>query len=159
MPFPHLRPKAIAVQVHAPEGALTVAVDRRRIARVLHSLTENAAQYTPQGGRLDVWIATGSPLIRVEYRNNSGELTAEDVPFIFERFFRGKIQVAAAWRGGIGLAIVKELVEHTMEGSGRTGQRRGTGLVRAACRWIRKGRLTDLPAFAAINLYRSLQAL
>ena len=104
--------KAITVQVHAPEGALTVAADRRRIARVLRSLTENAAQYTPQGGRLDVRIEAGSPLYRVEYRNNGGELSAEDLPFIFERFFRGEKSRSRQHGGaGIGLAIVKELVE------------------------------------------------
>lgn len=104
--------KAIAVQVHAPGGALTVAADRRRIARVLRILTENAAQYTPQGGRLDVRIEAGSPLFRVEYRNSGGELSAEDVPFIFERFFRGEKSRSRQHGGaGIGLAIVKELVE------------------------------------------------
>jgi signal transduction histidine kinase len=104
--------KAITVQVHAPEGALAVAADRRRIARVLRSLTENAAQYTPQGGRLNVCIEAAGPLIRVEYCNNGGELTAEDVPFIFERFFRGEKSRSRQHGGaGIGLAIVKELVE------------------------------------------------
>jgi len=104
--------KAIAVRVHAPEGVLTVAADRRRIARVLRNLTENAAQYTPQGGRLDVRIEAGSPLFRVEFRNNGGELSAEDLPFIFERFFRGEKSRSRQHGGaGIGLAIVKELVE------------------------------------------------
>ncbi|MGE5257470.1 MAG: sensor histidine kinase [Hyphomicrobiales bacterium] len=104
--------KAIAVRVHAPEGELTVAADRRRIARVLRNLTENAAQYTPQGGRLDIRIEAGSPLFRVEYRNNGGELSAGDLPFIFERFFRGERSRSRQHGGaGIGLAIVKELIE------------------------------------------------
>lgn len=104
--------KYVAVKTHAPEGALTAKADRRRIARVLRSLTENAAQYTPRGGRLDIRIEPGEKRIRVEYSNDGGELTSQDMPFIFERFYRGEKSRSRQHGGaGIGLAIVKELVE------------------------------------------------
>ena len=44
------------MKVHAPDGVLTVPADRRRIARVLRSLTENAAQYTPPDGKVEIRI-------------------------------------------------------------------------------------------------------
>jgi signal transduction histidine kinase len=104
--------KAVTVKTDFPEDTLTVKADRRQIARVLRSLTENAAQYSPRGGRLDIRIAPGDKRIRVEYGNAGGELTAQDLPFIFERFYRGEKSRSRQHGGaGIGLAIVKELVE------------------------------------------------
>lgn len=104
--------KSVTVKTRYPEGGLTVKADRRQIARVLRNLTENAAQYTPRGGRLDLRIAPGEQRIRVEFCNEGGDLTARDLPFIFERFYRGEKSRSRQHGGaGIGLAIVKELVE------------------------------------------------
>jgi signal transduction histidine kinase len=103
---------AVAVKVHAPDGVLTVPADRRRIARVLRSLTENAAQYTPPRGKVEIRIEANAGRVRAEFSNDGGELTAADVPYIFERFYRGdKSRSRQNGGAGIGLAIVKELVE------------------------------------------------
>ncbi len=97
---------------HPVPAPATLSVDRRRIARVLRNLSDNAARYTPEHGRLDVLIAAVPQGLRVEYRNTAAELTAEDLPFLFERFFRGEKSRSRRHGGaGIGLAIVKELVE------------------------------------------------
>ena len=104
--------KSIRVDIRGPEGPVTVPVDRRRIARVLRTLTDNAARYTPQNGALDISIEVGSVTVRVDYTNNGGELSPGDLPYIFERFYRGEKSRSRQHGGaGIGLAIVKELVE------------------------------------------------
>jgi two-component system, OmpR family, sensor histidine kinase BaeS len=104
--------KSIGVSLHAPEGSVTVPADRRRIARVLRNLTDNAARYTPQNGALDINIKTGPATIRVGYANHRGDLAPRDLPYIFERFYRGEKSRSRQHGGaGIGLAIVKELVE------------------------------------------------
>ena len=104
--------KSIRVDIRGPEGPVTVPADRRRIARVLRNLTDNAARYTPQNGALDIRIEAGPENVRVDYTNNGGELSHEDLPFIFERFYRGEKSRSRQLGGaGIGLAIVKELVE------------------------------------------------
>jgi len=108
--FPNLRQNAVAVKVHAPDGVPAVP-PIGRIARVLRSLTENAAQYTPPHGKLDIRIEANAGRVRVEYSNDGGELTAADLPYIFERFYRGDKSGPAARRSGDRLAIVKELVE------------------------------------------------
>jgi signal transduction histidine kinase len=103
---------AVAVNVQGADGIPAVPADRRRIARVLRSLTENASQYTPPKGRLDIFISAGHGRVRVEYCNDNDELSAPDLPYIFERFYRGdKSRSRQRGGAGIGLAVVKELVE------------------------------------------------
>jgi signal transduction histidine kinase len=119
---------AVAVQVHAPEGIPAVSADRRRIARVLRCLTENAVQYTPPHGRLDIRIELNADRVRLEYANDGAELNAEDLPYIFERFYRGEKSRSRQHGGaGIGLAIVKELVEAH---GGKVGAGMSAGTVR-----------------------------
>ena len=102
----------VAVQVHGPDRVPAVPADRRRIARVLRCLAENASQYTPPNGRVDVRIAAEPGRVRVEFSNGSGALSAADLPHLFERFYRGDKSRSRQHGGaGIGLAIVKELVE------------------------------------------------
>jgi signal transduction histidine kinase len=102
----------VTVKLHAPDGVPAVAADRRRIARVLRNLTENAAQYTPPQGNVDIRIETQGARVRVEFANDGGELTPADLPYIFERLCRGdKPRSRQKGGAGIGLAIVKELVE------------------------------------------------
>jgi signal transduction histidine kinase len=109
---PAFAEKRITVAFHPPPAPAILPVDRRRIARVLRNLTDNAARYTPLSGRLDVRLETGPRGLRVEYRNSAEDLTREDLPFLFERFYRGEKSRSRSHGGaGIGLAIVKELVE------------------------------------------------
>jgi signal transduction histidine kinase len=104
--------KSVRVGIHAPEGPVTVSADRRRIARVLRNLTDNAARYAPRNGALDIKIEAGPESVWVEYANNSADLAPGDLPYLFERFYRGEKSRSREHGGaGIGLAIVKELVE------------------------------------------------
>jgi two-component system, OmpR family, sensor histidine kinase BaeS len=103
---------AVAVKVHGPDRVPAVSADRRRVARVLRCLTENAAQYAPPRGHLNIRIAANAERVRVEYSNDGGEITAADLPYIFERFYRGEKSRSRQHGGaGIGLAIVKEVVD------------------------------------------------
>jgi signal transduction histidine kinase len=104
--------KSIQVELHAPEGPVTVPADRRRMARVLRNLADNSARYTPQNNVLDIRVETGPETVRVSYTNHGGEVSPGDLPYIFERFYRGEKSRSREHGGaGIGLAIVKELVE------------------------------------------------
>jgi len=104
--------KSIALQIHAPGGRIIVPADRKRMGRVLRNLTDNAVRYTPPGGHLDIYIETRNRQARIEYANDAGELSRADLPYLFERFYRGEKSRSRRHGGaGIGLAIVKELVE------------------------------------------------
>jgi len=100
------------VKRHVPQGPVTVPADRARIARILRNLTDNAARYTPQSGTVDIRIDVDAEQVRVGFSNDGKELITADLPYLFERFFRGEKSRSRQHGGaGIGLAIVKELVE------------------------------------------------
>ncbi|MGD8722258.1 MAG: ATP-binding protein, partial [Desulfobacterales bacterium] len=110
--LPTFNRKSVAVQHHDPQGPVTVPADRARIARILRNLTDNAARYTPQNGTVDIRIDVDAEQVRVDFNNDGNELIAADLPYLFERFFRGEKSRSRQHGGaGIGLAIVKELVE------------------------------------------------
>jgi signal transduction histidine kinase len=109
---PTFAKNSITVRVHLPEESVRVMADRDRMTRVLRNLTDNASQYTPKNGEVEVRIETGSETVRIDYRNSIDELIPQDLPHIFERFYRGEKSRSRQHGGaGIGLAIVKELVE------------------------------------------------
>ncbi len=107
-----LAKKGITLRKQAPGGRVTASVDRYGMARVLRNLTDNAARYTPEGGTLLIRIIPSEEGVVVDYTNNAGELTAPDLPYLFERFYRGEKSRSRSHGGaGIGLSIVKELVQ------------------------------------------------
>ena len=104
--------KRIRVNLRTPDEPVLVSADPKRIARVLRNLTENTARYTPEEGQVDIRIESGPRQVRTEYINTASDLSPEDLPHMFERFFRGEKSRSRAHGGaGIGLAIVKELIE------------------------------------------------
>ncbi|MGD8970815.1 MAG: ATP-binding protein [Desulfobacterales bacterium] len=110
--LPAFNRKSVVVKRDIPNGPVTVPADRSRIARILRNLIDNAARYTPQNGTVDIRIELGAEQVRVDFSNDGNELTAGDLPYLFERFFRGEKSRSRQHGGaGIGLAIVKELVE------------------------------------------------
>jgi signal transduction histidine kinase len=102
----------IRVEVQPSDVPMIVTADRERLARVLRNLTDNGACYTPAGTELVIRMEPIGESVRVTYSNACTELSQEDLPLIFERFFRGEKSRSRQLGGaGIGLAIVKELVE------------------------------------------------
>jgi signal transduction histidine kinase len=86
--------------------------DPDKLSQVLMNLLQNAWQYTPGGGsfRIDMESLPGE--LKVLFANTGGEFSEKDLPFIFERFYRGEKSRSREHGGaGIGLAIVKELIE------------------------------------------------
>ena len=110
-PFAHaFKQKGITVAINTHQ-ATSVSADASKIGRILRSLADNALQYTPQGGDLTIQITNSINTSKVTFSNNTNGLVAEDLPYLFERFYRGEKSRSRLHGGaGIGLAIVRELV-------------------------------------------------
>ena len=107
-----LQAKDITVERRYGESDIPLRADPGKLAQVMNNLIQNAVQYTDCGGTLTISTEQTDGAIKVMFANSGGDLSEEDVPFIFERFYRGEKSRSREHGGaGIGLAIVKELIE------------------------------------------------
>ena len=82
------------------------------MAQVLRNLISNALRYTPSGGLVSVECRRQGDSNLLSVRDTGKGIDPEDVPYVFDRFYRGEKSRARATGGaGLGLAIVKQLVE------------------------------------------------
>lgn len=98
------------------EGPLWVLGDRRRLRSALDALLLNAQQFSHPGGRVWLRLRSADGMALVEVEDDGVGISTEDLPHIFERFYRGKPRDAAGAaldvRGlGQGLSVVKAIVE------------------------------------------------
>lgn len=104
---PLVQSKQIDLQAKIESGVI-VAGNRNHLERLVINLLDNALKFTPVKGRvgLEVSHSDGNAIMRVE---NSGPAIAEDdLPHVFERFFRGKSPGASG--SGLGLSLCQEIV-------------------------------------------------
>jgi signal transduction histidine kinase len=102
-------------QAYSPEP-LHMHLDRAQMLQVLTNLIGNAVAYTPSGGRvrIDSTYADqgGQAGVAVRVFNNGAAIPPDDLPHLFERFFRGQNGIESGEAGtGLGLSICKEIVE------------------------------------------------
>jgi signal transduction histidine kinase len=82
------------------------------IQRVLDNLIENALQHTQRGGEVKVSLNTAGKHISVEISDTGSGIPQEELPYIFERFYRlDKSRKTSAQHAGLGLAIAKRILE------------------------------------------------
>jgi signal transduction histidine kinase len=94
------------------DGTDLVLMDAQKIGRVLTNLVGNALRHTPGGGSVHVQAATIEKNITVEIIDSGGGIDNEDLPYIFDRFYRGeKSRNRATGGAGLGLAISKGIIE------------------------------------------------
>src|SRR6478752_2482880 len=115
---PALERAGLRVTVETPP-TLPARANPDHLAQVLANLLSNAARYTPRGGLVTVRAERRPDDLLVSIANTSEPIPPEDLDRVFERFYRvEKSRDRARGGAGIGLAIVKQLVE---AGGGRVG--------------------------------------
>ncbi|MCK6628524.1 MAG: ATP-binding protein [Anaerolineae bacterium] len=121
-PTPFLRqrvetwtPQAQARQVYLladfPADLPPVLADEGRLAQVFNNLLSNALRYTPAGGKIIIRAKLAAGELLVQVSDSGPGIPAEDVPFIFERFYRADSSRSRDTGGsGLGLAIAKQWI-------------------------------------------------
>lgn len=124
---PTLERAGLTVAVDLP-NRLPARANPDHLSQVLANLLSNAARYTPRGGTVTVRAERQPADLLVSISNTGDGIPSEDVDRLFERFYRvEKSRDRARGGAGIGLAIVKQLVE---AGGGRVGAESKDGQTR-----------------------------
>lgn len=92
-------------------SALTVKVDPVAIERVLTNLVSNAIKYTPRGGKVEIELAEEAKGVRLSVLDNGKGISDELMGRLFGRFERAEGEHRKITGTGIGLSLVKDLVE------------------------------------------------
>lgn len=108
--------KDLHLETQFPPAIPPANGDRNQIIQVLSNLIANAISYTPPGGKITTRLGTaeieGRPYVTITVADNGVGISPDELPHIFDRFFRGEQARALAVPGtGLGLAIVKEIIE------------------------------------------------
>jgi PAS domain S-box-containing protein len=93
------------------EPNLTVICDRQRIEQVMTNLLSNAMKYTPAGGRIDVEVKRDGGHVRIVVRDTGNGIAPGMLPHIFEMYTQERNYSSSRSGLGLGLYIVKQLVE------------------------------------------------
>jgi GAF domain-containing protein/nitrogen-specific signal transduction histidine kinase len=104
--------KPMALSLDAPKKLPAVTGDGDRVRQILGNLVDNAYNYTPNNGTIQVKIHQENGELQVDVQDNGVGIAPEDQARIFERFYRGENPLVLATPGtGLGLPIVRQLVE------------------------------------------------
>jgi two-component system phosphate regulon sensor histidine kinase PhoR len=94
-----------------PADETTVFCDSEAVSQILSNLMDNAIKYTPVGGRITVGARPVGAMVEFFVRDTGIGIPAEDLPRLFERFYRvDKARSRELGGTGLGLSIVKHLV-------------------------------------------------
>ncbi|MEN8686688.1 MAG: ATP-binding protein [Desulfuromonadales bacterium] len=111
--------KQIRLSTRFADDASTVPADRDKLLQAMRNLIDNCLKYTPQDGRVTITTARTAGGVRVDFINDGPGIPPAELPYVFERFYRAEYSRSRdAGGAGIGLAIVKQLIEAH---SGRVG--------------------------------------
>jgi len=129
---PRFSAKQLELQVEVLPRELVVFADLDKLLQGLRNLLENAWRYTPPAGQVKIHCRQIDDAVEIAISNSGAGIAATDLPFIFERFFRADRSRSREQGGaGIGLSIVKELIEAH---GGQVGAESADGLTRI---WVR----------------------
>jgi signal transduction histidine kinase len=102
--------KGIRLEMAQADPGVVVSGDRTRLEQVAANLIDNAIKYTPPGGHVVVEIERRGEVAVLRVRDDGVGISADELPRIWERLFRG--DTSRAERGlGLGLSLVKAVVE------------------------------------------------
>jgi len=105
--------RSVRIESHLLGTLPTVDADRDKLTQILTNLIGNAIKFTPAGGRVAVQaqVNAHNDFLRICVSDTGCGIPPEELPKVFEKFFRGTTTPAEGRGAGLGLAIVKSLVE------------------------------------------------
>jgi signal transduction histidine kinase len=104
--------KGISMLFDTKDDLPLLNIDRARIRQVFINLLSNALRYTSVNGRVGIRLESRDGIVDISVYDNGPGIAVEDLPYVFERFYRGdKARSRQSGGTGLGLAIVKSFIE------------------------------------------------
>ncbi|HEX4641760.1 MAG TPA: ATP-binding protein [Chthoniobacterales bacterium] len=104
--------KNLRLELEVPDNFPTVHADERRLEEVVHNLLDNAVKYSHQNGRILIQAGAPDEEVVLSVRDEGVGIAANDLPRIFERFYRADRARGRELGGtGLGLSIVKHIAQ------------------------------------------------
>lgn len=104
--------KGVHLTIIKPQKEYWFRADQDRVIQILTNIVNNALQYTPTGKNVEISMVEKDKFIGVVMKDEGIGIQDEDLPYLYERFYRGDKSRARGTGGiGIGLSIVKALVD------------------------------------------------
>jgi two-component system OmpR family sensor kinase/two-component system sensor histidine kinase BaeS len=104
----------IDLKTNITDPTLELTADYDRLNQALSNLVSNALRHTPGGGMVSIETAPGTGperCVRILAKDTGSGIPPEDLPFIFDRFWRGDRSRSDRTHSGLGLAITKQLIQ------------------------------------------------
>lgn len=117
---PFLRIRNQKLDLKMPQGLEPITADAEKVRDILHNLLSNAIRFSPDGTTLALEVLDRDATIELVVSDAGPGIAAEDLPYVFEPFFRGQTALAAHSSGeyeymtrgiGLGLSVVKRFTE------------------------------------------------
>jgi two-component system phosphate regulon sensor histidine kinase PhoR len=104
--------KGVRLELRAHDDRAELLCDSGAVADAIENLVENAIKYSPEGSVVAIATTADPNAVRVDVQDQGIGIDAQDLPRIFDKFFRGRRGDAADVRGtGLGLSLVKAIVD------------------------------------------------
>jgi len=108
----HIISKELKLKINLPEEEVYVYADKDAIHRVIYNLIDNAIKFSYNSGMLTITAKKDAKNAIISIRNTGVGISQEDLPFIFDRFFKSDKSRGLDKKGmGLGLYIAKAIVE------------------------------------------------
>jgi len=109
---PRMAARGLTLDCRIDPQAEVVRADRDKLRQVLHNILHNACRYAEENSALLLTGTAEADAVHIALENRGEGIAPQDLPHIFERFYRAdKSRSRQSGGAGIGLAIVKELIE------------------------------------------------
>jgi two-component system OmpR family sensor kinase len=102
--------KKLAVEYLPPKQPVNAPFDQYRIRQAISILLDNAVKYTPEGGKVTVTVREADGWARLEVSDTGIGIPEDQLPLIFERFYRAD-KARASSGAGLGLSIARQIAE------------------------------------------------
>lgn len=126
------RNRGLTLTVQCPPGIGAILADQRRLKQAIYNLISNAINFTPEGGRVTVSAQREDGAVLFSVADTGVGIAPEDQDMVFEKFARGSRVAQEGGGVGLGLSLVKSLVE--LHGGTVTLQSAAGAGTRVTCR-------------------------